>query len=103
MLLLGSIRDSEGMKLGFTMFLSVYSSISDLPCVWNIYVRLLSSVLPNLRDPENPKLTHKVRLGNRTYRLENRTNPVNWVLPKVFHLTVCKAVFVNCQSYSIVR
>ena len=62
MLLLGSIRDSEGMKLGFTMFLSVYGSISDLTCVWNTYVRLLSSVLPNLRDPENPKLTHKVRL-----------------------------------------
>ncbi len=27
-----------------------------------------------------PKLTHKVQLGKRTYRPENRTNPVNWVL-----------------------
>ncbi len=26
------------------------------------------------------KLTHKVQLGKRTYRPENRTNPVNWVL-----------------------
>ena len=35
---------------------------------------------------ETPKLTHKVRFPNRTYRPENRTNPVNWVLCKRIRL-----------------
>ena len=32
------------------------------------------------RTRKTTKLTPMVRLGNRTYRPENRTNPVHWVL-----------------------
>ena len=45
------------MKLGFTMFLSVYGSLLNLRCVWNTGIRLLNAVLPNLRKPHCTRLT----------------------------------------------
>ena len=33
---------------------------------------------PHLPALGTAKLTHKARLGNRTYRLENRTNKLIW-------------------------
>ncbi len=35
---------------------------------------------PHLPQLETAKLTLMVRLGNRTYRPENKTNPVNFVV-----------------------
>ncbi|MCY3740252.1 MAG: hypothetical protein OXH00_04470 [Candidatus Poribacteria bacterium] len=41
----------HSMKLGFAASLCGYDAISDFTCIWNTYIRLFCSALPNLRGP----------------------------------------------------
>ena len=53
------------MKLGFAAFLRGYADRSDFRGIWTPHLSVFCSALPNLRDPENPKLTPMVGFPNR--------------------------------------
>ena len=59
---------------------------------------LLSALKTPLTSIYGTKLTPMVRLGNRTYRPENRTNPVNWVLFLYLEIKLDFDQACNCST-----
>ena len=48
-------------EVGFHYGLGVYDAMLDFRGIWNTYICLLNTVLPNLREHGNPKLTPMVK------------------------------------------
>ena len=94
LLLLSATRLWIWYEVGFHSVLEEYSRVLDLTCVWNINLHLLSSVLPNLRECGNPKLTLMVeRLGDTNGITACLLTTGNWMM------LMCRSK--NLNSFSI--
>ena len=72
---------SEGMKLGFTMFLSVQGSLLDLVCIWLPDICPLNAVQPNLREHY---ISYRQDMSKKTARLQSAPTRKRW-----YHTVYC--------------
>ena len=63
--------------ISLTLLMFIFPSLTAEKVFLSLYIILFPLAI---RYFLNIELTPMVRLGNRTYRPENKTNPVNWVL-----------------------